>query len=175
LKIGTQLSLRRKLVELWWAFQMEKNLTKYEILEQYLNRMPFGHGNYGIEAASQYFFNHSASELSLAESAMLAIQLVKPNLYSPIRRPKSAKRIPGDHSWPRWSAKAGWISMPPGKPSSITGMTTTGAGTVLRPCGSTGKTGLLTSLNTSGPFWITPSLELLTSIGMATLSTPLWI
>jgi penicillin-binding protein 1A len=91
----TELSISRKLEELWWAFQMEKNLTKYEILEQYVNKMPFGHGTYGIEAASQYFFNHSASELSLAESAMLAIQLVKPNLYSPIRRPRSAKRIQG--------------------------------------------------------------------------------
>jgi penicillin-binding protein 1A len=92
-----ELSLRRKLVELWWAFQMEKNLTKYEILEQYLNRMPFGHGNYGIEAASQYFFNHSASELSLAESAMLAIQLVKPNLYSPIPTAQKRQENPGDH------------------------------------------------------------------------------
>jgi len=87
------ISIRRKLVELWWAFQMERHLTKYEILEQYLNRMWFGHGNYGVEAASQFFFGHSARDLTIAESAMLVIQLANPSLYSPIRRPNEARRV----------------------------------------------------------------------------------
>jgi penicillin-binding protein 1A len=87
------ISIQRKLVELWWALQMERHLTKYEILEQYLNRMWFGHGNYGIEAASQFFFNHSARDLTIAESAMLVIQLANPSLYSPIRRPNEARRV----------------------------------------------------------------------------------
>lgn len=89
----TDISIRRKLVELWWALQMERHLTKYEILEQYLNRMWFGHGNYGVEAASQFFFGHSARELTVAESVMLVIQLANPSLYSPIRRPNEAQRI----------------------------------------------------------------------------------
>ena len=87
------ISVQRKLVELWWAFQIERHLTKYEILEQYLNRMWFGHGNYGVEAASQFFFGHSARELTIAESAMLVIQLANPSLYSPIRRPNEAQRV----------------------------------------------------------------------------------
>lgn len=89
----TDITIRRKLIELWWALQVERHLTKYEILEQYLNRMWFGHGNYGVEAASQFFFGHSARELTIAESAMLVIQLANPSLYSPIRRPNEARRV----------------------------------------------------------------------------------
>ncbi|MFP4153465.1 MAG: penicillin-binding protein 1A [Alkalispirochaeta sp.] len=88
-----EISITRKLKELWWALQMERQFTKYEILEQYLNRMWFGHGNYGIEAASQFYFGHSATELSVAESVMLVIQLANPSLYSPIRRPNEARQM----------------------------------------------------------------------------------
>jgi len=71
----SEFSVYRKLVELWWALQLERHWTKYEILEAYLNRMWFGHGNYGVEAASQFFFGHTARDLTVAESAMLVIQL----------------------------------------------------------------------------------------------------
>ena len=86
-------TVRRKLVELWWALQLERHLTKYEILEEYLNRMPFGHGTYGIEAASQWYFGHPASELSVAESMMLILQLSNPSgsLYSPFVNPENAR------------------------------------------------------------------------------------
>ena len=70
---------------------MERQFTKYEILEQYLNRMWFGHGNYGVEAASQFYFGHSARDLTVAESVILVIQLANPSLYSPIRRPNEAR------------------------------------------------------------------------------------
>ncbi|TVR74285.1 MAG: PBP1A family penicillin-binding protein [Spirochaetaceae bacterium] len=89
----TEFSVYRKIVELWWALQLERHWTKYEILEAYLNRMWFGHGNYGVEAASQFFFGHSARDLTVAESAMLVIQLANPSLYSPIRRPNQARVI----------------------------------------------------------------------------------
>ena len=89
----TDISISRKLRELWWAFQLEKHLTKYEILEKYLNTMFFGHGNYGVEAASQFFFGHSARDLTVAESVMLVIQLANPSIYSPIRRPNDARKI----------------------------------------------------------------------------------
>ncbi len=88
-----EFSIARKLRELWWALQLERSLTKYEILEQYLNTMFFGHGTYGVEAASRYYFGHSAAELSVAESAMLVIQLANPSMYSPIRRPNEARRM----------------------------------------------------------------------------------
>jgi penicillin-binding protein 1A len=89
----SEFSVYRKIRELWWALQLERHWTKYEILEAYLNRMWFGHGNYGVEAASQFFFGHSARELSVAESVMLVIQLANPSLYSPIRRPNEARNM----------------------------------------------------------------------------------
>ena len=89
----SEFSITRKLRELWWAFQIERHWTKHEILERYLNTMYFGHGNYGVEAAAQHFFGHSARDLSEAESVMLVIQLANPSLYSPIRRPNEARAM----------------------------------------------------------------------------------
>ena len=86
-------TVARKLQELWWALQLERHLTKFEILEEYFNRMPFGHGTYGIEAASQFYFGHSATELTIAESVMLVLQLSSPSYlrYSPIANPEDAR------------------------------------------------------------------------------------
>lgn len=86
------ISLRRKIVELWWAFQLERRFTKDEILEMYLNKMIMGSGGvYGVEAASQYFFGHSAREATIAEAAILAIQLSSPTRYNPFRNPSNAR------------------------------------------------------------------------------------
>jgi penicillin-binding protein 1A len=89
----SDISIRRKLVELWWAIQMERRYTKQEILEMYLNEMPFGHNTQGVGAASQFFFRKPVREITLAESAMLAIQLAKPGLYSPIKNPQRAQKM----------------------------------------------------------------------------------
>ncbi|HSV56289.1 MAG TPA: transglycosylase domain-containing protein, partial [Magnetospirillaceae bacterium] len=67
----TDISLRRKIVELWWALQLERRFSKQEILEMYLNRMIMGPGVFGVEAASKFFFGHSAREVSVAEAAVL--------------------------------------------------------------------------------------------------------
>lgn len=83
-------TITRKLKELWWALQMERRYTKNEILEIYLNHMIMGPGVYGVEAASKYFFKHSARELNLAESAVLVIQLSSPTNFNPILRPNEA-------------------------------------------------------------------------------------
>jgi penicillin-binding protein 1A len=83
-------SYSRKIRELWWAFQMERRYTKNEILEIYLNYMIMGPGTYGVEAASQYFFGHSAREISLAEAAILVIQLSSPSRYNPLNNPNEA-------------------------------------------------------------------------------------
>ena len=88
-----EITVSRKLRELWWALQLEKHLTKEQILERYLNAMFFGHGNYGVESAARYYFGHSARELTVAESVMLVIQLANPSLYSPIRRPNEARTM----------------------------------------------------------------------------------
>jgi penicillin-binding protein 1A len=83
-------TITRKVKELWWALQMERRYTKNEILEIYLNHMNMGPGTYGVEATSKYFFNHSARELSLAESAILVVQLSGPTTFNPILEPNKA-------------------------------------------------------------------------------------
>jgi len=83
-------SYQRKIKELWWAIQMERRYTKNEILEIYLNYMYMGPGVYGVEAASKYFFGHSASEITLAEAAVLVIQLSSPSRYNPLDNPNVA-------------------------------------------------------------------------------------
>ncbi|MFW5727547.1 MAG: penicillin-binding protein 1A [Spirochaetia bacterium] len=87
----SKMTITRKLRELWFAFKIERELSKYEILEIYMNEMYFGHNTYGVEAASQFYFNHSARELSVAEAAILVIQLASPALYSPINHPDRAR------------------------------------------------------------------------------------
>jgi penicillin-binding protein 1A len=69
---------------------MERRYTKSEILEIYLNYMIMGPGVYGVEAASKYFFNHSAKDITLAESAILVIQLSNPSAFNPINHPNLA-------------------------------------------------------------------------------------
>ncbi|MCL1836580.1 MAG: PBP1A family penicillin-binding protein [Treponema sp.] len=86
----TERSYRRKVKELWWAFQMERRYTKNEILEIYLNYMYMGPGTYGVEAASKYFFGHSAKDITLAEAALLVIQLSSPSRYNPLDNPNLA-------------------------------------------------------------------------------------
>ncbi len=86
------ISLRRKLVELWWSLQIERRFSKPEILEMYLNRTIMGAGGlYGVDAASQYFFGHPAKECTPAESAIIAIQLSGPTLYNPFKNPQNAQ------------------------------------------------------------------------------------
>jgi penicillin-binding protein 1A len=83
-------TISRKIRELWWAIQMERRYTKNEILEIYLNYMYMGPGVYGVEAASKYFFGHSVKDISLAEAAILVIQLSSPSRYNPLDNPNKA-------------------------------------------------------------------------------------
>ncbi|MGD2114886.1 MAG: PBP1A family penicillin-binding protein, partial [Acidobacteriota bacterium] len=78
---------RRKIEETFLAVELEKKLTKQQILTLYCNLMNFGHGRYGVEAASRFYFNKPASELELVEAATLAGILQRPSDYSPYRRP----------------------------------------------------------------------------------------
>ncbi|GHV75724.1 penicillin-binding protein [Spirochaetia bacterium] len=87
----TEKSYSRKIRELWWSLQMERRYTKNEILEIYLNYMYMGPGTYGVEAASKYFFGHSARDISLAEAAILVIQLSSPSRYNPLDNPNVAR------------------------------------------------------------------------------------
>lgn len=81
----------RKLQEALYAFRLELNYTKDEILEGYLNTIYYGHGSYGIEAASSYFFGKKSKDLTLAEASMLAAIPKGPSYYSPLLNMAQAK------------------------------------------------------------------------------------
>jgi len=85
-------NLHRKLIEAALAFRIETELTKEDILEAYMNRIYFGSGTYGVEAASQIYFGHPASRLSLPEAATLAGLVRSPNRFSPLNNPQGAAR-----------------------------------------------------------------------------------
>jgi len=82
--LTTETTYRRKIQEVWLALQLEQNYGKEEILEFYLNRIYFGNGAYGVEAASQTYFGKSVDALTVSEAAMLAGAVRSPNNYNPI-------------------------------------------------------------------------------------------
>ncbi|MEV1009822.1 transglycosylase domain-containing protein [Streptomyces sp. NPDC049881] len=82
--------LGRKIREMKYAIQLEQELSKDQILENYLNITYFGRQAYGIEAASQLYFSKHAADLDLRESAMLAGLVQSPTAYDPIGNPDAA-------------------------------------------------------------------------------------
>ena len=91
--IGFKKTITRKIKELITAIKIEQTYTKTEILELYLNSIYFGHGNYGVQSASIYYFNKDVKNLTLDESAILIGLLPAPARYSPISHPsRSIKR-----------------------------------------------------------------------------------
>ncbi len=86
-------SFLNKIFEAFKAFRLERAMTKEEILSQYLNRAPFGSNLIGIEAASQVWFGHPASRLTLAEASLLAGLPQAPSRFRPDRNlPRALKR-----------------------------------------------------------------------------------
>lgn len=81
--LSSEKTWKRKAQEAWISLQVERHYTKEEILEFYLNQIYFGHSSYGVEAAAQTYFGKSVSDLSLAESAILAGIPKGPRHYSP--------------------------------------------------------------------------------------------
>lgn len=84
-------TITRKMQEAVLAVWLETQLKKDEILELYLNRVYFGAGTYGIEAASQRYFGKSARKVNIAEAALLAGLLKAPSRYAPTRSPRLAE------------------------------------------------------------------------------------
>ena len=89
--LSNERSFRRKLIELELAQRLERNLTKQQILEMYLNVIYLGNGTYGVEAASRDLFGKSVRRLSLSEAAALAGLAKGPALYTPRRHPDRAR------------------------------------------------------------------------------------
>jgi len=80
----------RKLLEAMVALRIERQFTKQQILELYINRIYFGNGCYGVETASQAYFGKNASKLNLSEAALLAGLIRSPNRFSPLKNPQGA-------------------------------------------------------------------------------------
>ncbi len=84
-------SFKRKFQEALIAIQIERYYTKPQIMTLYCNQVPLGHGNYGFEAASQYYFSKTLKDLRLEEIALLAALPRRPVSYSPVNSPENAK------------------------------------------------------------------------------------
>jgi penicillin-binding protein 1A len=84
-------TLVRKVKEAILAYRLEKNYTKDEILEKYLNTIYYGHGAYGVQAAAEVYFGKSVGDLTVAECAMIAGVIKSPGTYTPRNDPEVAK------------------------------------------------------------------------------------
>jgi penicillin-binding protein 2D len=89
--LGHEKTWMRKLKEAFYTIRLEMNYTKKDILEGYLNTIYYGHGAYGIQAASQFYFQKNADELTVAEAALLASIPKGPSYYSPLVSYERAK------------------------------------------------------------------------------------
>src|SRR5579862_2093817 len=83
-------SFQRKIQEALLAIQIERRFTKEQILTLYANQIFLGHGSYGFEAASEFYFSKPAKKLTLPEAAMIAGLPKSPAIYSPITHPEHA-------------------------------------------------------------------------------------
>jgi penicillin-binding protein 1A len=83
-------TIKRKIKEALLTVQLEKNYSKNEILQFYINQIYFGSGAYGIQSAAEIYFNKNVKNLNLAECAMLAAIPKSPNYYNPFKNAKAA-------------------------------------------------------------------------------------
>src|ERR1700727_1382975 len=91
--LSSEKTYGRKLQEVFLSMQIERRFTKQQIFELYANQIYLGHGTYGFEAGSEFFFNKHVRELTLPEAALLAALPKGPGAYSPIKYPdRSLKR-----------------------------------------------------------------------------------
>ena len=104
-------TITRKIKELVIAIKLENQLSKDQILENYLNTIYFGRGSYGVETASQQYFNRSAKQLNLAQSAVIASILRSPGFYDPQYSENNMKRLQARFQYVLdGMVKAGWIT-----------------------------------------------------------------
>ncbi len=90
--LSPQKTYERKLREILLALEIERRFTKKEIFTLYCNLVNFGHGNYGVEAASRFYFGKSAKDLNLEEAALIAGIPQSPSRLSPLDHPEAALR-----------------------------------------------------------------------------------
>lgn len=93
--LSQEQTLKRKIQEAFISLQIERQYTKAEILEMYLNQIYFGQGAYGVQTAAHVYFGKNVEELNLAECAILAGIPKSPNYYSPTGNLKAARERQG--------------------------------------------------------------------------------
>ena len=104
-------TITRKIKELVIAIKLENQLSKDQILENYLNTIYFGRGSYGVETAAQQYFNRSAKQLNLAQSAVIASVLRSPGYYDPQYSKANLERLQARFNYViAGMVKAGWIT-----------------------------------------------------------------
>ncbi len=91
-EVGSAVTAERKLIEMITAVELERQYTKREIIEMYLNTVSFGGNVYGIEAAAHTYFGQRASQLSRLQAATLVGMLQATSYYNPARNPQHAKQ-----------------------------------------------------------------------------------
>jgi penicillin-binding protein 1A len=90
--LSSEKTYGRKLQEVFLSVQIERRFTKQQIFELYANQIYLGHGTYGFEAGSEFFFSKHVRDLTLPEAALLAALPKGPEAYSPIKYPERALR-----------------------------------------------------------------------------------
>ncbi len=90
--LSNEKTFDRKIKEFIVSAQIEKTLSKDQILEMYLNNVYLGSGAYGVEGASQIYFNKSVKDLNIAQCALIAGLPQAPSIYSPFNNPELAKK-----------------------------------------------------------------------------------
>lgn len=90
--LSDQKVFKRKIIEIYYAIQLERRFTKDQILEAYLNTIPLGDNVAGVKEAGLYYFGKELDQLTLAESAMIAGITNNPTLYSPTRKFENATK-----------------------------------------------------------------------------------
>lgn len=90
--LNPERTLKRKVQEAVLALYLESNFSKEEILSMYLNRIYMGAGNYGVDAASKYYFDKNISDINVFEAAMLAGLIQAPSRYAPSQNPELAQK-----------------------------------------------------------------------------------
>jgi penicillin-binding protein 1A len=88
-------TIRRKIYELFCTLEIERHFTKDEILSLYLNSINFGHSNYGMESASQFYFNKEVFNLNPYEISLLIGLIPSPSRFSPLTNPERCRRKQG--------------------------------------------------------------------------------
>ncbi len=90
--LSSQKTYSRKLQEIFLTIQIERRFTKEQIFTLYVNQIYLGHGRYGFEAGSEFYFSKHLKDLTLSEAALLAALPKGPEYYSPLRNPDRAIR-----------------------------------------------------------------------------------